>query len=454
MTRPEPQPPVPTSPEEDAYVARTPESGRLFSEGRRYLPGADSRTPLFHRPYPAVMVEGRGARVRDIDGNDLVDFTSNHSTLPLGNADERVLAAVKAQLDRGTSFPGPTVPQITFARKLCERIPSFEQVRFTSSGTEAVLQAYRAARAFTGRGKIVKVEGGYNGSFDAALVSNNSRLEQVGDAQRPAAVAGSSGLAPGTVENVVVVPFNDVATARRLIEEQAAEIAGVVVEPVMGSAGMIAAEPAYLEMLREVTRRHGMLLIFDEVISLRVAYGGAQEHYGVTPDLTCLGKAIGGGFPLGVFGGRADVMALYDPTQDRPRPPIPHPGSLNANPVSLVAGETTFDVLDRAAIAELNRRGAAVREGLAEAISAAGHAVQVTGLGSLFAIHFTDRPVRSYRDMLASDPLLRHRLFLALYTEGVLIDPRGVGCASLATGDAEIEALLEAVRTVVPRLAG
>lgn len=439
------------SDEERTYRDLTPTSARYFEEGCRYLPGADTRSPLFYPPYPAVLKDGHAAQIVDVDDNELIDFTSNHSSLILGNGHPRVLDAVQAQIETGTSFPGPTIPQVTLARQLCERIPSFERVRFTNSGTEAALQAARAARAFTGRSRLAKIEGGYNGTADLLLVSTSPTQDEVGDASRPTAVPGSLGLAPGTVESALVLPFNDAGAARALLDEHGEEVAAVIVEPVMGSAGMIPAEREYLETLREVTERLGMLLIFDEVISFRVAYGAAQAHFGVTPDLTCLGKAIGGGFPLGVVGGRADVMALFDPTRGRPL--IPHPGSLNANPVSLVAGSTTLEILDEEAIGLLNERGDELRARVRDVFADAHVDVQVTGLGSLFALHLTSRPVRAYRDALAEDAALRHRLFLGLFNHGVLIDPRGVGCLSLATGEAEIDRFIDALRSAVAGLA-
>ena len=442
---------APVSPEEDVYVGLTPTSHEYFAAGREHLPGGDSRSPLFYAPYPAVLAEGHGCRLTDVDGNQLLDFTSNHSSLILGYGHPQVHDAVRRQLDAGTCFPGPTAPQYTLARQLCERVESLEQVRFVNSGTEAVLQAVRAARAFTGRDRLAKIEGGYNGTADTVLVSTSPSLEQLGSEARPAAVPGSLGLAPASVENMLVLPFNDVDGAKRLLEEQGDELAAVIAEPVMGAAGMIPAEQDYLEMLRDVTRRMGILLVFDEVISFRVAFGGAQQHYGVSADLTCLGKMLGGGFPLGAFGGRADVMAMFDPSRTRPQ--IPHPGSLNANPVSLVAGSATLEVMTEETIAELNRRGSELRARIAEVFEDAGIAVQVTGLGSLFAIHFTAEPVRDYRGMMRADADLRHRLFLGLFNEGVMIDPRGVGCVSLATADSEIDFFIAALRSLAPRLA-
>jgi glutamate-1-semialdehyde 2,1-aminomutase len=438
--------------EEQLYRSLTPTSYEYFLEGRKYLPGGDSRSPLFHPPYPVVLEEGDGCWLLDLDGNKLLDFTGNHTSLVLGYKHPQVLEAVRRQLEKGTVFPGVTVPQVRLAELLCERVPSFERVRFANSGTEAAMNAIRAARAFTGRHKIAKIEGGYNGSWDDVMVSTHPSGEQAGDVVRPVAAPASLGLSPDSTDNVIVLPFNEVEAAAQLIEQQGEHLAAVIVEPVMGSAGMIPAERDYLEMLREVTERFGILLVFDEVISFRVAYGGGQEHYSVTPDLTCLGKLIGGGFPLGAFGGWSDVMAMFDPSRGRPR--IPHPGSYNANPISLVAGETTLGLLTGEAIRLLNRRGESLRHQLRIAFKDAGLPAQVSGLGSLFAIHLTSQPVKSYRDTMGADADLRHRIFLGLFKEGVLIDPRGVGCVSAAIGEAEIDQFVGALRTVLRTLVG
>jgi glutamate-1-semialdehyde 2,1-aminomutase len=406
--------------EEQVYRLRTLASSRFFAEAREYLPGGDSRSTLFYRPYPAVMDRGEGCWLYDIDGNRLLDFTGNHSSLVHGYGHPAIAEAVQHQLGKGTCFPGSTEPQLRLAKLLCERIPSVERVRFTSSGTEASMNAIRAARAFTGRACIATMEGGYHG------------------------------LSADATAGVVALPFNEIDAAAGILEAEGEQLAAVVVEPVLGSAGMIPAGRDYLEMLRETTRRLGIILIFDEVVSFRVAVGGAQEYFGVSPDLTCLGKLIGGGFPLGAFGGRADIMALFDPTHGHPF--IPHPGSHNANPIGMVAGAVTLELLTRQAIDLLNTRGAEIRRDLGTAFAEAGIAAQITGLGSLFAIHLTGRPVRSYRDTEGSDTDLRHQIFLGLFNEGVQIDPRGVGNVSTAIEEDEVGRLGAAVRSVLSRL--
>lgn len=437
--------------EEEHYRLRTPASRRFFSEAREYLPGGDSRSTLFYRPYPAVMDRGEGCWLYDIDGNRLLDFTGNHSSLVHGYGHPAIVEAVQNQLRKGTCFPGSTEPQLRLARLLSKRIPSMERTRFTSSGTEASMNAIRAARAFTGRARIAKIEGGYHGTMDDVMVSVHPTASEAGRRTRPRATPSTRGLAAEVIGGVVVLPFNDVDAAAEILEAEGPQLAAVVVEPVLGSAGMIPAEPDYLAMLRDVTRRLGIILIFDEVVSLRVAVGGAQEYFGVSADLTCLGKLIGGGFPLGAFGGRADIMALFDPTHGRP--PIPHPGSHNANPVGMVAGAMTLELLTPAAINLLNENGATVRRDLAAAFAEAGIPAQLTGLGSLFAIHLTGRQVKSYRDTLGSDTDLRHQIFLGLFNEGVQIDPRGVGNVSTVIGPPEVAALGVAVRSVLRRIA-
>ena len=410
--------------EERQYRERTPVSGRRFEELRRYLPGGDSRSTLFYPPYPAVLARGEGCRVVDLDGNRLLDLTGNHSVLVHGYGAPPVVEAIRRQVAQGTCFSGPTEVQLGFARHLVERIGSIERVRFTNSGTEAVMMAVRGARRFTGRRKVAKLEGGYHGTSEDVMGQEHPDL--------------------------IVLPAQDLEGAVAVLERHAGEIAALLVEPVQGSAGMLPLDASYLRGLREVTRRLGIMLVFDEVVSFRLAYGGAEEHFGVTPDLCCLGKLIGGGLPLGAFGGRQDVMALFDPSHGPPV--IPHPGSYNANPASLAAGLATLELLTREVVSRLNAMGDRLRGGLTEAFAEAGVPVSVTGLGSLFGIHPTRGPVRTIRDAAGADAALRHRIFLGLYVEGVLIDPRGVGTLSTAIGEPEIEEFLRAVRAVLSRL--
>jgi glutamate-1-semialdehyde 2,1-aminomutase len=409
--------------EEQRYRHRTPASGRQFEEFRRYLPGGDSRSTLFYPPYPAVLVRGEGCWVTDLDGNRLLDFTGNHSVLVHGYGEPAVREAMRRQVELGTCFPGPTHVQLRFARHLVERIGSVERVRFTNSGTEAVMMAVRGARRHTGRRMVAKLEGGYHGTSEDVTGSVHPDL--------------------------VVLPADDAEAAVAMLEQRAGEIAALLVEPVQGSAGMIPLDVGFLRALREATRQLGIVLIFDEVVSLRVAYGGAEEHFGIAPDLCCLGKLIGGGLPLGAFGGREEIMAQFDPSRGPPR--IPHPGSYNANPVSLAAGLATLELLTRDAVTRLNVAGERVRAELVRAFADAGIPASITGLGSLFGIHLVAAPVRTVGDAERADAALRHRIFLGLYDEGILIDPRGVGTLSTAIGEPEIERFVEGMRAVLSR---
>ena len=435
---------------EQRYRELTPTSYEFFLKGRNYLPGADSRSTLFYPPYPVVLEEGCGCWLIDVDGNELLDFTGNHSSLVLGYGHPAVLAPVQRQLQKGTCFPGATLTQVRLAELLCDRMPSLELVRFTNSGTEAVMNTIRAARAFTGRPMIAKIEGGYNGSWDGVMMSTHPSPEQAGDASRPGMAPASLGLAPDSAASVVMLPYNEAEAAVRLIEECGERLAAVIVEPVLGSAGMIPARQSYLDALREATERLGILLIFDEVVSFRVALGGAQAYYNVSPDLTCLGKLIGGGFPLGAFGGRSDVMTMFDPSHGNPQ--VPHPGSYNANPVSLVAGVSVLESLTAGVIRLLNTRGESLRHQMRAAFDDASLPVQITGIGSLFAMHLTSRPVESYRGAMHADADLRHRIFLGLFNEGILIDPRGVGCISVAVRETEIARFIDTLRSVLRKL--
>jgi len=337
---------------------------------------------------------------------------------------------------------------VRLAKILCESIPSFDLVRFTTSGTEATLNTLRAARAFTGRNRFAKVEGGYHGTHDAVTVSVRVDPEQAGDPLRPKALAGSAGLADGVVDQVVVIPFNDTGAARQILEENRDQLAAVIVEPVMGSVGMIPGSTEFLTMLREFTRDNGIVLIFDEVISFRVAPGGAQQYYGITPDLTSLGKIIGGGFAVGAFGGRQDIMELYDPTKGAK---VSHAGTFNANPVTMLAGAVTLEQLTPEVYRSLAELTEQLRQGIRKVCGELEVPVQVTGLGSLFGIHFTDQPVHNYRDVTRADAALRGQVFLGMLNEGILMASNLVGALSTAINRDEVDAFVSALKRVLER---
>ena len=438
------------STELERYQELTPKSRAAWEEAKEYLPGGDSRNSIFWPPYPIFVERASGAHVMDADGTDRLDFIGTMTTLILGHAPEPVTEAVRAQLELGVVYNAPNRQQVRLARLLCERIPSFELVRFTNSGTEATLNTVRAARAFTGRNLIAKAEGGYHGSHDIVSVSVRVDPSKAGERQRPDALPATEGLADGVLDSVVVIPFNETGPAREILEQHKDQLAAVIVEPMLGSVGMLPATHEFLAMLREFATENGVILIFDEVISFRIAPGGAQEYYEITPDMTSLGKIIGGGFAVGAFGGRHEIMGLYDPTSG---PRVAHAGTFNANPVTMLAGAVTLEQLTP----EVYRRLAEVTEYLRHGLREVGRElevpVQVTGLGSLFGIHFSDETLVGYRDIAKSDSAFRHDVFLGLLNEGILMAPNLVGAVSTAIAEPEVDAFVTALRNVLQRLA-
>ena len=436
------------STELERYEALTPRSRAIWEEARQYLPGGDTRNSIFWAPYPIYINDGEGCHTLDVDGTDRLDFIGNMTSLPLGNAYPPVIQAVQEQAAHGLVYNAPNEHQIRLARLLCERVPSVEMVRFTNSGTEATLNAIRAARALTGRTKIAKCEGAYHGTHDVVSVSVRNDPTLAGDPDRPIPVPSVGGLPQGVLDQVVIVPFNDIEPARNILEEQGDELAAVIVEPVLGSAGMVPAEPEYLSMLRDVTERHGVVLIFDEVISFRVGPGGTQGRYGITPDMTAFGKVIGGGFPVGAFGGRRDLMDLYDPTMG---PKVGHAGTFNGNPMTMLAGAITLEHLTPEVYGHLESMAHGLKEKIRDVCGELEVPSQVTGLGSLFGIHFVDRPLRTWRDIATGDKDLRQCVFWGLMNEGILCTPQLVGCVSNPMGEQEVDSFVRAFRRVLER---
>jgi glutamate-1-semialdehyde 2,1-aminomutase len=337
----------------------------------------------------------------------------------------------------------PTAEEVDMAALIVDRVPAIEQVRFTNSGSEAVMMALKAARAFTGRPKIAKFEGAYHGSYDYAEVSLGPSPESWGPLAEPASVPYSKGTTASVLQEVVVLPFNHPDLAVRRIERHARELAAVILDPVPNRAGLIPATGDFLKAMREVTAAHGILLVFDEVISFRVGYHGAQGLLGARPDLTTLGKIIGGGFPVGAVGGRRDVMAVFDPRGGKPA--VPHGGTFNANPVTMAAGLAAMRLMDVANFRRLEEMGDKLREGIAGCFKDAGVPGSVTGLGSLFRIHPTARAMVDYRSTWAEPEEAQRlaRIVRYLLDHGVLISPTGLGCVSTVMGDAELETFLE-----------
>jgi glutamate-1-semialdehyde 2,1-aminomutase len=410
----------------ERYEELTPRSRELFEEAGRYMPGGDTREVTYHAPYPTFVEEARGTTLTTADGEELLDFLNNYTAAVLGHSPERVVEAVTERFERGSGFAAPTREATELARRIVDRTPSIDHVRFANSGTEATMNAIRAAMAHTGREEVLKVHGGYHGTHDTVLVGLHD------DGPEP-------GVPREVARRVHTTPFNDPDALTAAFEHHGADLACFVVEPVMGHAGMIPATAEYLETARDLTEDTDTLLVFDEVMTYRLAVGGAQERYGVTPDLTALGKFIGGGLPAGAFGGRADVMSVFDPAEEG----VTHSGTFNANPATMAGGRATLDALDADAIERMNDLGELARERLADAAEAAGVPMQVTGIGSFFNVHPTDSPVVDHASSAAGDPAT-HRLFLETRNRGVFLAPRGMGNVSTPMGEAEIDRLVAA----------
>ena len=426
------------------YPDATSQSARLHRRAQQVLPGGNTRTTVFHAPYPIYAKSANGCRITDMDGVERLDFLNNYTSLIHGHLNPGIMEAVRGQLALGTCFANPTESEIALAEVLCRGTPSFERVRFSNSGSEAVMNAIKAARAYTGRPKIAKCEGVYHGSYDPVEVSLDSSPENWGD-HAPARVAYSAGTPQSVLDDVVVIPFNETDLANSILEPEAGSLAAVIVDIMPNRAGLIPARAEFLNMLREFTRRHGIVLIFDEVITFRNGPGGMQVEWGVEPDLTTLGKIIGGGFPVGAVAGRAEVMEVFNPGKGKP--PLPHGGTFNANPVTMVAGLAAMEQYSAPSIARLEELGERAREVCRNAFRSAEMPGQVTGHGSLLRLHLTESPLKSYRDARhgAADRQRFSVLHASMLNHGVFMAPSGLMALSTPMEEADIDRMGEAL---------
>ncbi len=412
------------------------------------MPGGSSRGTAYFPPYPFFVERTEGHHVTDVDGNRYLDFMLNATTYILGHTDEQVVGAVQEQASNGISYSTPHESQVQLAKMLCERVPSVENVRFTNSGTEGTLNAIRAARAHTGRHKIAKIEGGYHGSHEYVSVSVYTPLDKL-DPVEPTAVAEWPGQPPSVVEDVIVLHYNDIESTERILQENVTDLSCVIMEPVLSNFGYLPAETEYLQKIRDLTTELGMVLIFDEVQSFRLSSGGAQELFGVIPDITTFGKVIGGGMPIGAWGGRADLMDLFDPTG---APVVSHAGTFNANPTTMVAGLATLEQMTPKVYERMNALGDMLRGKLRAVFDELDIEAQVTGVGSLFGIHFTDEEIVDYRSVLRGDQGMQKKLFTGLLNEGILMQTKAAGCLCSLTTEAEVDQLVDATRRVMLRV--
>ncbi|MBM3924602.1 MAG: aminotransferase class III-fold pyridoxal phosphate-dependent enzyme [SAR202 cluster bacterium] len=438
--------------EEERHFARTSKSRRLAEEAKKYLPGGNTRAAAWLDPYPVFAVRGQGAHIYDADGNKYLDFLINATSLILGHAHPAVVSALQEQATMGTAFANPTESQVRLAKMLCERVPSVERVRFTNSGTEATINAIRAARAYTGRPKIAKFEGTYHGVYDYVSVSVKPPLDKAGRKNAPKAVAGDPSVTASVVKDVVILPFNDLESSEKILRKHAHELSCVIMEPIVSMLGYVVGDLEFLQGIRRITEELEIVLIYDEVQSLRLGRGGAQEMYGVRPDLSTFGKTIGGGLPVGAFGGKKEIMALFDPSEGNAA--LPHAGTFNANPMTMVAGATVLEHLTPGIYKRLNSLGDRARQKLQATFDEMDVPAKLTGVGSLYGIHFTDKPVKDYRDAARADQELRKCLVLGLQNEGVILYERATGAIAVPHSDDDVDLLVEATRKVIQRARG
>lgn len=406
------------------YTQRTTASQALTARARRVLPGGDTRTGVFYKPYPAYMIAGQGSRLTDLDGNQYLDFLNNYTSLVHGHAHPALLEAARGQLPNGSTYASPMLGQVELAEVICARVPSVEQLRFTNSGTEATMLALRAARAYTGRAGIIKLLGSYHGSHDLAAATADPEADR--------------GIPAGLRQDLFFAPFNDLVAMEALLQAHAGAIAAIIVEPVPNAGGIPLPLPGYLPGLRDLADRYGALLIFDEVVTLRLHVGGYQSLAGVTPDITTMGKIIGGGFAVGAFGGKREIMEQFNP--ERPDH-LAHSGTFNGHSATMAAGLASLRLLDQTAIDRINALGTALAQGFDDAFAEAGILGSTTSVGSLVQVHWRTGPITNMADVSAGFnaagdlPTLLH---LELMNRGLYAAARGEYNISTTMNEADI----------------
>lgn len=426
----------------EAYLRPDSQSSALFERALDVMPGGNSRSTVFRKPYPPYVASGHGCTLVDVDGDERVDFVNNYTSLVHGHAHPAVVERVADQLRLGSCFSFPTRLEVELADRIVERLASAERVRFANTGTEAVMLAVRLARAVTGRARLAKFEGCYHGGYDDVAISGTVPLAQLGPRERPTS-ALERGLDPLRASQVLTLPYNDPEQASALIAEAAPTLAAVIVDPAPNRAGLPAGSKEFLDALRAVTAKHGIVLIFDEVITFRSGRSGLQGALGIEPDLTVLGKIIGGGFPIGAVAGRATIV---DELDVRGSDPVPHGGTFNANPVTMAAGIASLDLLDDAAFDHLETLASRLEARLAAGLQSRSRDCQINRVGSVFQVHFRAAPVTDYRSLLAhaSTPTTA-AVAARLLKRGVVLSPNGLGCVSTPMREEQVDYLVDAV---------
>ena len=433
------------------YEQRTPRSREAHQKTAKRVPLGVASNYRFYPPYPISVKDARGGRFHDVDGNEYIDHNLCYGALMAGHCHPAVMKAVRERLELGTLFGMPHNMEFELAEEICARFP-VEMVRFGNSGSEVTMHSLRLARAATGRSKIIKMEGGYHGGHDAVSVSVKPKAHQFGDPENPTPVISSAGVLKGTADGTLVAPFNNLPAIERLFAQNPSEIAAVILEPIMMNIAFCMPDEGYLQGLRDITRRHGALLIFDEVkTGAKLARGGACEYFGIRPDIICLGKSIGGGFSLAAFASSREIMDVI--AQQK----MFHAGTYNTNPVVMAAGLATFrEVLTPTAYAHIDKIGRKLVDGYGQIIRSTGLTAYVDGAGANGALMFYPKRVRNYRDWFQADEEVWTHYWFAMANRGVMAQPYWWDeqwTLSVAHTEADIDRHLEVFAEVAPALA-
>ena len=434
-----------SSKETIAYRSETSRSKQLYEQGLSVLPGGNSRHSIAMEPYPIYVSSGKGSRIIDVEGEERVDYINNMTSLIHGHTHPAVVEAVTKQLEKGTAFAMPTEPELELAQLLTDRVDYIDKLRFCNSGSEAVMMSIKAARAFTGRSKIAKIEGAYHGTYDYAQVSEGPGPDNWGDPDLPTSVIEPS-ISPNVASDVIVMPWNNLKVCTEIIDRHKNELAAVVIDPFPAALGWTEPAPGFLEGLREITRNLGILLVADEVISFRASYNGACAEYGIKPDITALAKIIGGGFPVGAIGGSDEVMEVFD---HRAGHQVHHGGTFNANPITMVAGLETMKMMTPQAFDRLGEMGDQMRGRLNEIITKREIPAQVTGKGSMFWLHLTDKEFADFRSFVNAGPdqSVFNKFTHEMLGHGIVYAGRGLSCLSTVMTQEDLDAYIDAVET-------
>ena len=417
-------------------------SRALYEEAVKVLPGGISRNTIYRQPHPDYAARGEGCRVTDVDGVTRIDFANNMASLIHGHAHPQIVEAVSAQLSRGTAFTMATEAELRFAQHICGRNSGFDKIRFMNSGTEAVMAAIKAARAITGRPKIAKSEGAYHGTYDYAEVSQKSKPENWGDVANPRSIPVVEGTPRSALDDVLIIPFNDIERTIDVLDRHASELACVLIDPLPHRVGLIPASQEFMSAIRKWTTDNNVLFVLDEVITFRMGFGGAQDWYDTQPDLTALGKIIGGGFPVGGLAGSDEYMSVLDPTRDRL--PFPFSGTFSANPITMTAGLVAMELFDANAVTKLNHLGDYARNKITEAIKSCGVEACVTGKGSMFRVHLKLEAPAEYRSAYQDSTEVAQIAFLVnyLYDHGFMMINTCSAALSTVLSEVEIDQMV------------